>query len=282
MEDCLIPNEDFTPRYVSHYKSSEVDGTNSLREQEDDWLPSSENDLKNIHYTRNCCNLKPRMVVTQDDRGRSKPSRCLYGPDLRCDHVLHLVVVQGLGSNYKSSGLEFYSTMIIVLHLESNGLYGLFFGQRMTWDPEIRVIKILKQHLEDKVKDPMLEHDKVEDTKTISDSGILKLLNDTKKWTMKKNIYSCLGILYKFNYATTQEKCLMLSSMVSCLSIQGQSTRCSLPESRFGEVLVITAGYKFELVNEIKPEVLSPDTTYESYFVYKLPSDQSKLEFPLK
>ncbi|GJR38641.1 kinase-like domain, phloem protein 2-like protein [Tanacetum coccineum] len=50
----------------------------------------------------------------------------------------------------------------------------------------------------------------------------------------------------------------------------------------FGEVLVITAGYKFELVNEIKPEVLSPDTTYASYFVYKLPSDQSKFEFPLK
>jgi hypothetical protein len=28
--------------------------------------------------------------------------------------------------------------------------------------------------------------------------------------------------------------------------------------------------------------VLSSDTTYASYFVYKLPSDQSKLEFPLE
>ncbi|GJV29083.1 hypothetical protein Tco_1385531 [Tanacetum coccineum] len=130
---------------------SEDDGTDSLREKgEDEWQPASENDLQNIQDTLDCCNLKPRMVVTRDDRARSKPSRCSYGPDLRCDHVLHLVVVQGLGSNYKSSGLEFHSTMILVLHLESNGLYGLLFGQRMTWDPGIRVIKILKQHLEDK------------------------------------------------------------------------------------------------------------------------------------
>nr|GEV18820.1 hypothetical protein [Tanacetum cinerariifolium] len=92
------------------------DGTDSLKEQgEDDWQPAIENDLQNIQDTLDCCNLKPRMVVTRDDRARSKSSRCLYGPDLRSDHVLHLVVVQG-----------------------------------MTWDPGIRMIKILKQHLEDK------------------------------------------------------------------------------------------------------------------------------------
>ncbi|GJT79257.1 hypothetical protein Tco_1053599 [Tanacetum coccineum] len=131
---------------------SEEDGTDSLREQgEDDWQPASETDLQNIRDTLDCCNLKPRMDVTREGRARSKPSCCSYGPDLRCVHVLYLVVVQGLGSNYKSSGLEFHSTMILVLHLESNGLYGLLFGQRMTWDPGIRVIKILKQHLEDKV-----------------------------------------------------------------------------------------------------------------------------------
>ncbi|GKD53404.1 hypothetical protein Tco_1286791, partial [Tanacetum coccineum] len=129
----------------------EEDGTDSLREQiENDWQPASENDLQNIQDTLDCCNLKPCMVVTRDDRARSKPSRCSYGPDLRCDHVLHLMVVQGLGSNYKSSGLECHSTMILVLHLESNGLYGLLFGQRMTWDHGIRVIKILKQHIQDK------------------------------------------------------------------------------------------------------------------------------------
>nr|GEY28459.1 hypothetical protein [Tanacetum cinerariifolium] len=59
------------------------------------------------------------------------------GPILRCDNVLHLVMVQGLGSNYKRSGLEFYSTMILVVHLEPNILYGSLFEQRMTWDPRI-------------------------------------------------------------------------------------------------------------------------------------------------
>nr|GEV96091.1 hypothetical protein [Tanacetum cinerariifolium] len=94
---------------------SEEGGTDSLRKQgEDDWQPASKNDLQNIHNTLDC-------------------------------------LVQGLGSNYKSSGLEFHSITILVLHLESNSLYGLLFGQRMTWDPGIRVIKILKQHLKDKV-----------------------------------------------------------------------------------------------------------------------------------
>nr|GEV90474.1 ankyrin repeat-containing protein [Tanacetum cinerariifolium] len=45
--------------------------------------------------------------------------------------------LQGLGSNYKRSGLEFYYNMILVVHLEPNILYGPLFVQRMTWDPGI-------------------------------------------------------------------------------------------------------------------------------------------------
>nr|GEZ54129.1 ankyrin repeat-containing protein [Tanacetum cinerariifolium] len=56
----------------------------------------------------------------------------ILGPVLRCDNVLHLVVVQGLGSNYKRSGLEVYSTMILVVHLKPNILYGPLFEQKMT------------------------------------------------------------------------------------------------------------------------------------------------------
>nr|GEW67312.1 protein kinase-like domain, phloem protein 2-like protein [Tanacetum cinerariifolium] len=48
----------------------------------------------------------------------------------------------------------------------------------------------------------------------------------------------------------------------------------------FGEVLVITAGYKFKMNIEVKSEV-SPDTTYAAYFVYKLPKEQFKFEAPL-
>ncbi|GJV04569.1 hypothetical protein Tco_1338138 [Tanacetum coccineum] len=101
--------------------------------------PASETDLQDIHDTSNCHNLKPLMDVTQEGQARSKPSYCPFGPDLRCDNVLHLVVVQGLGINYKRSGLEFYSTMILVVYLEPNILYGPLFEQMMTWDPGITV-----------------------------------------------------------------------------------------------------------------------------------------------
>ncbi|GKD41793.1 hypothetical protein Tco_1262000 [Tanacetum coccineum] len=100
---------------------SEEDGTDSLREQgEDDWQPASETDLQNIRDTLDCCNLKPRMDVTREGRARSKPSCCSYGPDSRSDP---LWLVFGGGPRVR----------------------------KMTWDPGIKVIKILKQHLEDKV-----------------------------------------------------------------------------------------------------------------------------------
>ncbi|GJV66872.1 hypothetical protein Tco_1482381 [Tanacetum coccineum] len=110
----------------------------SLREQrEDDWRPSYEPDLQDIQDTPDCCNLKPHMNVTQEGQACSKLSYCSFRHVLRCDNVLHLVVVQGLGSNYKRSGMELYSTMILVVQLEPNILYGPLFERRMTWDPGI-------------------------------------------------------------------------------------------------------------------------------------------------
>ncbi|PWA39293.1 protein kinase domain, Nitrogen network kinase 1, Phloem protein 2-like protein [Artemisia annua] len=50
----------------------------------------------------------------------------------------------------------------------------------------------------------------------------------------------------------------------------------------FGEVLVITAGYKFEIKGEIKPEAVSPETTYAAYLVFKLPQDPSTFEAPIE
>ncbi|GJZ17423.1 hypothetical protein Tco_0553546 [Tanacetum coccineum] len=110
----------------------------SLREQgEDDWQPPYEPDLQDIQDTPDCCNIKPHIDMIQEGRACSKLSYCSFGPVLRCDNVLHLVVVQGLGRNYKRSELEFYSTMILVVHLEPNILYGPLFEQMMTWDPGI-------------------------------------------------------------------------------------------------------------------------------------------------
>ncbi|GJV38453.1 kinase-like domain, phloem protein 2-like protein [Tanacetum coccineum] len=50
---------------------------------------------------------------------------------------------------------------------------------------------------------------------------------------------------------------------------------------QFGEVLVITDGDEFDIVSEIKPKVLSSDTRYATYIVYKLPQDQSTFKGPL-
>ncbi|GKG29877.1 hypothetical protein Tco_0419775 [Tanacetum coccineum] len=104
---------------------------------EDDWQPPYEPDLQDIQDTPDCCNIKPHIDMIQEGRACSKLSYCSFGPVLRCDNVLHLVVVQGLGRNYKRSELEFYSTMILVVHLEPNILYGPLFEQMKTWDPGI-------------------------------------------------------------------------------------------------------------------------------------------------
>nr|GEW20217.1 hypothetical protein [Tanacetum cinerariifolium] len=143
-------------------------------------------------------------------------------------------------------------------------------------ETNIRVEGILFQPLE--IVDPLLKDDK-------SDSGILM-----------KNLFSSIGKWFLFNNDTTEndtvqewasfeekeKKCVMLSARVVCFTTEGHFTWRFLSGLRFGEVLVITAGDKFELVNEIKPEALSNYTTYASYFVYKLPSEQSKFESPLE
>ncbi|GKB60390.1 hypothetical protein Tco_0916576 [Tanacetum coccineum] len=88
-------------------KKLEKDGTYSSREQgEADWQLASETDLQDFHYT----------IFEHKWAG-----------------------IQGLGSNYKRSGLEFYSIMIFGLQLEQHVLYGPLFEQRMIWDPGIRV-----------------------------------------------------------------------------------------------------------------------------------------------
>ncbi|GJS29530.1 hypothetical protein Tco_0490150 [Tanacetum coccineum] len=86
-------------------KKLEKDGTYSSREQgEADWQLACETNLQNFHYT-----------IFEHKWAR----------------------IQGLGSNYKRSGLEFYSIMIFGLQLEQHVLYGPLFEQRMIWDPGI-------------------------------------------------------------------------------------------------------------------------------------------------
>ncbi|GKE37745.1 kinase-like domain, phloem protein 2-like protein [Tanacetum coccineum] len=49
---------------------------------------------------------------------------------------------------------------------------------------------------------------------------------------------------------------------------------------RFGEVLEIAAGDKFEIKGEIKSEEVSRETTYAAYLVFKLPQHHSNFEAP--
>ncbi|PWA60899.1 protein kinase domain, Nitrogen network kinase 1, Phloem protein 2-like protein [Artemisia annua] len=153
------------------------------------------------------------------------------------------------------------------------------------------------------VEDQVSKDDKVENIQTISDSEsdtfweqmfpydyeeILNLSKDSLMWTTKKELYSILrrGFLIDngdqwFAVDKHGKMCLMLSAKATCI-IDDKNSACeSSHVSRFGEVLVITAGNKFELVNEIKPKVLSADTTYASYFFYKLPQDQLTFDAPM-
>ncbi|PWA69461.1 hypothetical protein CTI12_AA297430 [Artemisia annua] len=95
----------------------EKDGTNSLRAQgEDDWQPASGIGLQNIHATPDYCNLKPHMDVTQEGQALKPSCWPSYEPNLKCDHVLDLVV-QVLGRKYKR-GFSFQQTMIFIGWLE--------------------------------------------------------------------------------------------------------------------------------------------------------------------
>ncbi|GJW28160.1 hypothetical protein Tco_0045035 [Tanacetum coccineum] len=64
-----------------------------LEQGENDWQPHYEPNLQDIQDTPGWCNLKPHMDVTQEGRACLKLSYCSFGPVLKCDNVLHLVVV---------------------------------------------------------------------------------------------------------------------------------------------------------------------------------------------
>ncbi|GJT14470.1 kinase-like domain, phloem protein 2-like protein [Tanacetum coccineum] len=104
-----------------------------------------------------------------------------------------------------------------------------------------------------------------------------QLSNDSLQWTMKGGVFSYL--LKRFNgqkgYAVDNngEKSVMFSAR-GVIQNRYKSFQSS-PESRFnktrfGEVAVITSHYSFLIEKKIKSDVLSPETTYASYLIYKL------------
>ncbi|PWA91030.1 Phloem protein 2-like protein [Artemisia annua] len=143
-----------------------------------------------------------------------------------------------------------------------------------------------------------IEDEKVEDMKPISDldeyweqklpddyEDIIKRSEYDVHWTTKKELYSilCTGLLINDSVEwlfldNNGNKCLMISARAAIVPAEYEWP--TLPESRFGEVAVIDVSRNV-VFGKIKYGMLSPETTYANYIVYKLPQDQSKLEAPL-
>ncbi|PWA38264.1 protein kinase-like domain, Phloem protein 2-like protein [Artemisia annua] len=288
IKDCLIPNKDSTPQYESHCRSRFPSGLYQTNYKGFTTHVKTQLLFPSITYTVNLVydsyssgdqvyiDLKYRL------RGEATTS-VVYLAYQRQDDWLHMAELYQFTSDGSIVDLE-----IIFENsgTDINGVEGIMF----------QPVEI--------VEDDVSKDDKVENIQTISDSEsdpyweqnlpndyeeILNLSKDSLMWTTKKELYSILirGFLIDngqqwFTVDKHGKNCLMLSAKATC-TVDNKNSACqSSHESRFGEVLVITAGDEFELVNEIKPEVQSADTTYASYFVYKLPQDQSTFEDPLK
>ncbi|KAJ0716168.1 putative phloem protein [Helianthus annuus] len=106
--------------------------------------------------------------------------------------------------------------------------------------------------------------------------------------TTKKEMYSiiCKGFLINdgqewFSLDKNGRKCHMLSARAAYIKGRKHTHLMSFPESRFGEVAVLKL-WTFRILIRIQPELLSSQTTYASYLVYKLPKDQSGFEAPVR
>ncbi|MFS7923108.1 putative protein kinase RLK-Pelle-CrRLK1L-1 family [Helianthus anomalus] len=159
----------------------------------------------------------------------------------------------------------------------------------------------------EKVEHEELEGDKA-DVQTISESDdtywekklpndchdMIKWSKDDVKWTTKKELYSflCKGFLTSngqwFFLAKSGKRCLMVSARDALAHRQWEWKNQSesrfffidiQSESRFGEVAFYPS-QPFSIDCNILG--LSPETTYASYLVYKLPEQTSDYKFPLK
>ncbi|KAJ0687371.1 putative protein kinase RLK-Pelle-CrRLK1L-1 family [Helianthus annuus] len=115
---------------------------------------------------------------------------------------------------------------------------------------------------------------------------IMKLSKHSGQWLTQKEAYLiiCKGFLINdgqkwFSLDKNGRKCHMLSARAAGIWVQHED-RLSLPESRFGEAMVLRF-WTFSIVCEIQPQLVSSQTTYASYLVYKLPEGQSGFEAPM-
>ncbi|KAJ0716154.1 putative phloem protein [Helianthus annuus] len=115
---------------------------------------------------------------------------------------------------------------------------------------------------------------------------IIKRSKNSVQWTTKEEAYSmmCRGFLIDdgekwFSLDKNGKKCHMLSA-VFVWHMTGDK-HLPLSESRFGEVFQLDSSYFYTHIN-IQSQLVSSQTTYASYLVYKLPDDQSGFDGPIE
>ncbi|KAK1417801.1 hypothetical protein QVD17_26935 [Tagetes erecta] len=118
---------------------------------------------------------------------------------------------------------------------------------------------------------------------------VVKCFKNNVQWTTKKEAYSIIrkGFLIEdgkkksiwFYLDKNGKKCHMLSARAAA-SWDLYSYKLSLPESRFGEAFQCVFRIPDMMAN-IQSQLVSSETTYATYLVYKLPKDQSRFEAPI-
>ncbi|KAM0005767.1 putative phloem protein [Helianthus debilis subsp. tardiflorus] len=148
---------------------------------------------------------------------------------------------------------------------------------------------------------PLEKEDEKLDMQSISDSDanweaklptdygdIITWSKNHMQWTTKKEAYSilCRGFLINdgnewFSCDKNGKKCHMLSARLTCIHGRRYPYWLSVPESRFGEALQL-AVWRLSIKGKIQSKLVSSETTYATYLVYKLPKDESMFKAPLK
>ncbi|KAI3692370.1 hypothetical protein L6452_32184 [Arctium lappa] len=167
---------------------------------------------------------------------------------------------------------------------------------------DITDLKIIIEGIEfrplEKVVHDVLEDVKV-DMQPTSDlpndyKQIIKLSKDTIKWTTKKELYNlfCKGFLISkrngflinngeewFSIANNGKKCPMLPARAILVKSEWKWKR--LPSSRFKEVALDCNG-EFSIICKIRSQILSPQTIYACYLVYKITENPSEFMPPMR
>ncbi|KAK9067837.1 hypothetical protein SSX86_011948 [Deinandra increscens subsp. villosa] len=137
------------------------------------------------------------------------------------------------------------------------------------------------------------EHQRVSDSdanweeKLPSDyEDIMRTSKNRVRWTTKKEAYSvlCKGFFINngtgwFSLDKNGKKCHMLSARATCVQKDTRQCWLSLPKSRFGEAVQF-GSWPMLIISNIQSKLVSSETTYGAYLVYKFSDVESRVKAP--